>query len=93
MVYYPPYHSKYNPIEHYWGGLERSWNGYFLDSVQSVINRTSNFAWRNMKTVTTTLFGDYPKGKTLEKSEKKKEIEGRLFRSETLPWWDVVISA
>ena len=28
LVYYPPYHSKYNGIEHYWGGLERSWNGY-----------------------------------------------------------------
>ena len=23
LVYYPPYHSKYNPIEHCWGVLER----------------------------------------------------------------------
>ncbi len=28
LVYYPPYHSKYNAIERYWAGLEKSWNGY-----------------------------------------------------------------
>lgn len=92
LVYYPPYHSKYNPIEHYWGGLERSWNGYLLDSAQTVINRTANFVWRNLRTVTTTLFGSYPKGQSLRRAEKKK-IEERLSRSETLPWWDVVITA
>jgi transposase len=26
-VYYPPYHSKYNPIERCWGVLEVYWNG------------------------------------------------------------------
>jgi len=27
LVYYPPYHSKYNPIERCWGILEEHWNG------------------------------------------------------------------
>ena len=27
LVYYPPYHSKYNPIERCWSALERKWNG------------------------------------------------------------------
>ena len=27
FVYYPPYHSKYNPIERYWGILEAHWSG------------------------------------------------------------------
>lgn len=27
LLYYPPYHSKYNPIERCWGILERHWNG------------------------------------------------------------------
>ena len=27
LIYYPPYHSKYNSIERYWAGLEKSWNG------------------------------------------------------------------
>jgi len=84
--------TKYNPIKHYWGGLERSWNGYLLDSIQTVINRTANFTWRNLKTVTTTLFGSYPKGNNPERNEKKA-IEEQLSRSETLPWWDVTIAS
>ena len=27
LAYYPPYHSKYNPIERCWGILESHWNG------------------------------------------------------------------
>jgi hypothetical protein len=27
LLYYPPYHSKYNPIERCWGILEQHWNG------------------------------------------------------------------
>jgi hypothetical protein len=33
LIYYPPYHSKYYSIERFWAGLEKSWNGYLLDSV------------------------------------------------------------
>lgn len=91
MAYYPPYHSKYNPIEHYWGGLERSWNGYLLDSVETVIRRTANFCWRKTKTIASTLFGDYPKGVVLSKAEQQN-LETRLVRSVSLPKWDVVIA-
>lgn len=27
LIYYPPYHSKYNPIERCWAALENYWNG------------------------------------------------------------------
>nr|WP_197743442.1 hypothetical protein [Desulfosarcina ovata] len=27
ILYYPPYHSKYNPVERCWGILEQHWNG------------------------------------------------------------------
>ena len=30
LVYYPPYHSKYNPIERCWSALEKKWNGVLL---------------------------------------------------------------
>ncbi|MCP5084860.1 MAG: hypothetical protein GY948_24500, partial [Alphaproteobacteria bacterium] len=30
LAYYPPYHSKYNPVERCWGVLERHWNGDIL---------------------------------------------------------------
>ena len=41
LVYYPPYHSKYNPIERCWGILENHWNGSILDSVEAVLDRKS----------------------------------------------------
>lgn len=91
MVYYPPYHSKYNPIEHFWGGLERSWNGYLLDDVSTVLERAGSFTWRKTKTIVTTIFGEYPKGITLNK-KKKRQLEGRLNRLESLPKWDVLIT-
>ncbi len=37
LVYYAPYHSKYNPIERVWGVLENHWRGELLDSVEKVI--------------------------------------------------------
>jgi hypothetical protein len=37
LVYSPPYHSKYNPIERCWGMLERHWNGTLLNSVETVL--------------------------------------------------------
>ena len=37
LAYYPPYHSKYNPIERCWGVLEVYWNGELLDSEAAVL--------------------------------------------------------
>lgn len=46
LAYCPPYHSKYNAIERYWAGLEKSWNGYLLSTVDTVINRAGHFYWK-----------------------------------------------
>jgi hypothetical protein len=27
LLYYPPYHSQYNPVGRCWGSLEQHWNG------------------------------------------------------------------
>jgi len=34
LVYYPPYHSKYNSVERCWGILEQHWNGAILNSLK-----------------------------------------------------------
>lgn len=90
LIYYPPYHSKYNAIERYWGGLERSWNGYLLDSVDTVLKRAASFLWRNVQTTVTIMTEIYEKGVKLN-AKRKKELEYRLERSEQLPWWDITI--
>jgi hypothetical protein len=90
LVYYPPYHSKYNAIERYWGGLERSWNGCLLDSVETVLKRAASFLWRSVQTTAILMTEAYEKGIKLN-AKRKKELEGRLERSEQLPWWDITV--
>jgi hypothetical protein len=46
LAYYPPYHSKYNPIERTWGILEKSWNGSILDEVETALNFAKNMTWK-----------------------------------------------
>jgi hypothetical protein len=90
IIYYPPYHSKYNSIERYWAGLEKSWNGYLLDSVTTVLNRAGSFAWRGIRTTAMLLEAVYEKGAKLCGKEKEA-LENRLLRSPDLHWWDIVI--
>jgi len=54
LLYYPPYHSKYNPIERCWGTLEIHWNGTRLTDVDTMLGcsnseRNENTAATSMK--------------------------------------------
>ena len=90
LAYFPPYHSKYNPIERYWGGLEKSWNGYLLDSTENILKRASAFAWKGVCATAKIFHSSYPKGITLAGKEKKI-LENRLERLSILPWWNITI--
>ena len=46
LAYYPPYHSKYNPIEHCWGCLEQHWNGNLLDELDTVVRFAQSMTWQ-----------------------------------------------
>ena len=91
MIYYPPYHSKYNGIERYWAGLEKSWNGYLLSTVSVVLNRAANFVWKRVRPVVCLLDTTYEKGVNTVGKERQA-IEERLERSETLPLYDITIA-
>ena len=41
LAYYPPYHSKYNPVERCWSSLERHWNGTLLIDEASELENAS----------------------------------------------------
>ena len=90
MIYYPPYHSKYNGIERYWAGLEKSWNGYLLSTVSVVLNRAANFVWKRVRSIVHLLENTYEKGVKLSVKERRG-IEDRLERSEKLPLYDITI--
>lgn len=46
LAYYPPYHSKYNPIERCWGILENPWNGALLASIDAVLQFATTMTWK-----------------------------------------------
>ena len=92
LVYYPPYHSKYNPIERCWGVLERHWNGTLLNSVEKVLEWTKTMTWRGIRPIVHLLDKVYQKGVKLSQ-EMKEWYECALERSKTLPKWDVIIES
>lgn len=90
LVYYPPYHSKYNRIERCWGILENHWNGTLLDSVATAVNWAGTMTWRGVSPIVHVLDGIYPTGVRIAK-KLFGLIAARLDRSESLPKWSLVI--
>lgn len=90
LVYYPPYHSKYNPIERGWSFLENHWSGTLLNTLTSVLEWTKSMSWKCMKPVVKLLDQVYTKGVKLSKAELK-EIQPYIMRNPELRKWDVVI--
>lgn len=90
LIYYPPYHSKYNPIERCWAALENYWNGGILDSVEAAILWASNMTWQGLKPIVHCVETIYEKGiKVLP--DELEEYKANWQCSETLPKWDVTI--
>jgi len=64
LVYYPPYHSKYNSIERCWGILEEHWNGEILDSIDKAINWARTMTWKGIKPVVHLFLNHLPQAFT-----------------------------
>lgn len=90
LAYYPPYHSKYNPIERCWGVLENHWNGALLTSIDATLEWARTMTWRGVRPLVQLLEGTYQTGVRLKKSAFLP-IATRLKRSDILPKWSVVI--
>jgi hypothetical protein len=48
LLYFPPYHSKYNPIERCWGILEQHWNGTQLINVDTMLAWAQSMTWKGL---------------------------------------------
>lgn len=91
LIYYPPYHSKYNPIERCWAVLEKFWNGAILDSIEAAIEWASRMAWNGIQPIVYLVEGIYEKGvKVLP--EVLEACQSFWKRSDILPKWDITIT-
>jgi transposase len=91
LAYYPPYHSKYNPIERVWGVLEQHWNGTLLNSVDAVLRWSQTFTWKGNKPIVRQIKQAYERGVKLTCSAFRPFAD-RLQKAFTLPKWSVSIS-
>ena len=91
LAYYPPYHSKYNPVERTFGWLEQHWNGSLLDEVETVIRFAETLRFKGKHPVVTLVKQVYHTGVKLSK-RAMAEVEKQLQRLPNLPKWFVEIS-
>lgn len=90
LLYYPPYHSKYNPIERGWGILEKHWNGAQLIDAQTMLEWAKTMTWKGIHPIVSLSRCVYNKGVKLTK-KAMQPIEARLERNPQLPKWDILI--
>jgi transposase len=86
LAYYPPYHSKYNPIERCWGILEQHWNGSLLDGLQVALDFIERMTWRGVHPVVMAATQLYRTGVTLSQ-QAMALLEQRLDRDPVLGKW------
>lgn len=90
LLYYPPYHSKYNPIERCWGIFELHWNGTKLIDVDTRLEWAQSMTWKGLRPIVELSQKAYKKGISLTK-KAMREIEKRLERNPLLPKWHIMI--
>ena len=90
LAYYPPYHSKYNPIERVWGLLEKHWNGSLLDSCETVLKFARSMTFRRLPPLVYFVTRTYRTGVRLS-AKTMTALEARFQRLPHLPKWFVRI--
>ena len=90
LAYYPPYHSKYNPVERVWGVLENYWRGEILDCVETVEHFAKNMTYNGIQPFVKIVNNTYHKGVKLTK-KAMNELENRFERMPNLHKWFVRI--
>lgn len=90
LAYYPPYHSKYNPVERVWGILENYWSGNLLDSVDTVFQFAQNMTYNGIYPIVSLIEQTYHTGVKLT-TKAMNELEKRFERLPGLEKWFVRI--
>lgn len=90
LAYYPPYHSKYNPIERVWGVLEQHWNGSLLNHLDVVVGFAQTMKWNGSTPLVKIVTRIYETGKKLTQKAMAL-LENRFEREVGIAKWFVTI--
>ena len=91
LLYSPPYHSTYHPIERCWGILELKWNGTKLSDAETMVEWAKRMTWKGLHPVVELSRKVYQKGISLGKAAMQA-VEKRLERHPALPKYDIVLN-
>ena len=92
LVYYPPYHSKYNMIERYWARLQLSWSGLIINTVDKLIEIINKVTWKGNKTLAKLITKEYKKGISINKQEMNTLEKMHIYREKDIEKWSLVIT-
>ena len=90
LAYYPPYHSKYNPVERLWGVLENHWRGEIIDTTHKGLGLARSMTYKGIKPTVRKVTKVYRAGISVAK-KAMREIERRLERKPGLESWSIKI--
>jgi hypothetical protein len=90
LAFYPPYHSKYNPIERCWGILENHWSGTLLNTLEITLEWAKTMTWKGLSPVIKLLETTYQKGVKMSK-KAFTAISHRIDRDASLPKYYLTI--
>jgi len=91
LLYDPPSHSKYNPIERCWGILALKWNGTKLIDAETMLEWAKKMPWKGIHPVVELSRKVYEKGIALSKAAMQA-VEARLKRAPQLPKYDILVN-
>ena len=92
LIYYPPYHSKYNPVERIWARVENYWNGMLITSEDKCNKIMENITWKEVQAKVKFITKKYEKGVKYSKEEMLKFEGTNILRDERLKKWSIVIT-
>ena len=90
LVYYPPYYSKYNPIERCWGILENHWSATLLDTMETTLEWAKTMTWKGISPVIKLVETAYQKGVRMGK-KAFNALANRIDRDASLPKYNLTI--
>jgi hypothetical protein len=91
LAYYPPYHSKYNPIERVFGVLENYWNGDPLRTIGKALGMAESMTYNGIHPSVCFIEKPYEKGVKLN-AQQRSLCEKALCRLQGLRKWFISIN-
>ena len=90
MAYYPPYHSKYNPIERLWAVYENHIRGDIMDSIETTMKFAKTMTYNGVRPIVELVENIYKHGVKLTKKEMER-YEMFVHRLTGLEKWFMTI--